>query len=237
MNWYPYILSLRVTALATVLILVVGMGLAIVLARVQFPGKLIVATVLNLPLVLPPSVVGFFLMLLLGRGSPILEWFGIDILFTWQAAAIASAVVGLPLMVEATRAAITDVNPELEAAARTLGASEAEVLWRITLPLARSGILAGFILGVARALGEFGATLMIAGSIPGRTQTLPLAIYDAVQNQDYGKANFMVLVMTSWTFLLLLWVRRLEQSKGLVYLDKKDKTKNAAFSRNSKATS
>lgn len=237
MNWYPYILSLRVTALATVLILVVGMGLAIVLARVQFPGKLIVATVLNLPLVLPPSVVGFFLMLLLGRGSPILEWFGIDILFTWQAAAIASTVVGLPLMVEATRAAITDVNPELEAAARTLGASEAEVLWRITIPLARSGILAGFILGVARALGEFGATLMIAGSIPGRTQTLPLAIYDAVQNQDYGKANVMVLVMTSWTFLLLLWVRRLEQSKGLVYLDKKDKTKNAAFSRNSKATS
>lgn len=237
MNWYPYILSLRVTALATVLILVVGMGLAIVLARVQFPGKLIVATVLNLPLVLPPSVVGFFLMLLLGRGSPILEWFGIDILFTWQAAAIASTVVGLPLMVEATRAAITDVNPELEAAARTLGASEAEVLWRITLPLARSGILAGFILGVARALGEFGATLMIAGSIPGRTQTLPLAIYDAVQNQDYGKANVMVLVMTSWTFLLLLWVRRLEQSKGLVYLDKKTKTKNAAFSRNSKATS
>lgn len=237
MNWHPYILSLRVTALATILILVVGMGLAIVLARVQFPGKLIVATVLNLPLVLPPSVVGFFLMLLLGRGSPILEWFGIDILFTWQAAAIASTVVGLPLMVEATRAAITDVNPELEAAARTLGASEAEVLWRITLPLARSGILAGFILGVARALGEFGATLMIAGSIPGRTQTLPLAIYDAVQNQDYGKANVMVLVMTSWTFLLLLWVRRLEQSKGLVYLDKKDKTKNAAFSRNSKATS
>lgn len=237
MNWYPYILSLRVTALATVLILVVGMGLAIVLARIQFPGKLIVATVLNLPLVLPPSVVGFFLMLLLGRGSPILEWFGIDILFTWQAAAIASTVVGLPLMVEATRAAITDVNPELEAAARTLGASEAEVLWRITLPLARSGILAGFILGVARALGEFGATLMIAGSIPGRTQTLPLAIYDAVQNQDYGKANVMVLVMTSWTFLLLLWVRRLEQSKGLVYLDKKTKTKNAAFSRNSKATS
>jgi molybdate transport system permease protein len=213
------------------------MGLAIVLARIQFPGKLIVATVLNLPLVLPPSVVGFFLMLLLGRGSPILEWFGIDILFTWQAAAIASAVVGLPLMVEATRAAITDVNPELEAAARTLGASEAEVLWRITLPLARSGILAGFILGVARALGEFGATLMVAGSIPGRTQTLPLAIYDAVQNQDYGKANVMVLVMTSWTFLLLLWVRRLEQSKGLVYLDKKTKTKNAAFSRNSKATS
>jgi molybdate transport system permease protein len=236
MNWHPYILSLQVTALATVLILVVGMGLAILLARVQFPGKLILATMLNLPLVLPPSVVGFFLMLFLGRGSPILEWFGIDILFTWQAAALASAVVGLPLMVEATRAAIADVNPELEAAARTLGASEAEVLWQITLPLARSGILAGFILGVARALGEFGATLMVAGSIPGRTQTLPLAIYDAVQNQDYAKANVMVLVMTSWTFLLLLWVRRLEQSKGLVYFDKKTKTKNATFSRNSKAT-
>jgi molybdate transport system permease protein len=213
MDLFPYILSLQVTALATVLLLVFGLGLAIFLARVRFPGELVVSTVLNLPLVLPPSVIGFYLLLALGRGSPILEWFGIDILFTWQAAAIASTVVALPLIVEAARAAIVDVNPELEAAARTLGDSEIKVLWRVTLPLARSGILAGFILAVARALGEFGATLMVAGNIPERTQTLPLAIYDAVQNQEYGRANLMVLVMTFWAFLLLLWARRLEQRR------------------------
>ncbi|MBF2014245.1 MAG: molybdate ABC transporter permease subunit [Rivularia sp. T60_A2020_040] len=213
MDWFPYVLSLQVTAMATVLLVILGLGIAIFLARVRFPGELIISTLLNLPLVLPPSVVGFYLLLALGRGSPILEWFGIDILFTWQAAAIASTVVALPLIVEAARAAILDVNPELEAAARTLGDTEIQVLWRVTLPMARSGILAGFILAVARALGEFGATLMVAGNIPERTQTLPLAIYDAVQNQEYGKANLMVLVMTFWAFLLLLWVRRLEQSR------------------------
>ncbi|PLZ90229.1 molybdate ABC transporter permease subunit [Fischerella thermalis CCMEE 5198] len=237
MDWFPYILSLQVTALATVLLLVFGMGLAIFLARVRFPGELIISTVLNLPLVLPPSVIGFYLLLALGRGSPILEWFGIDILFTWQAAAIASAIVALPLIVEAARAAILDVNPELEAAARTLGDSEIKVLWRVTLPLARSGILAGFILAVARALGEFGATLMVAGNIPERTQTLPLAIYDAVQNQEYGKANLMVLVMTFWTFLLLLWARSLEQRRQKRFTEKIIKTKDAAFSRHSQTTS
>jgi len=213
MDWFPYLLSLQVTAMATVLLVILGLGIAIFLARVRFPGEIIISTILNLPLVLPPSVVGFYLLLALGRGSPLLEWFGIDILFTWQAAAIASTVVALPLIVEAARAAILDVNPELEAAARTLGDTEIQVLWKVTLPMARSGILAGFILAVARALGEFGATLMVAGNIPERTQTLPLAIYDAVQNQEYGKANLMVLVMTFWAFLLLLWVRRLEQSR------------------------
>ena len=165
---------------------------------------------LNLPLVLPPSVVGFYLLLAFGRGGFIKEWLGIDILFTWQIGAIASTIVALPIIVEASRAAILNVNHELEAVARTLGDSEIEVLWKITLPLAKRGILAGFILAVARALGEFGATLMVAGNIPERTQTLPLAIYDAVQNQQYDKANFMVLVMTVWAFFLLLWVRRLE---------------------------
>jgi molybdate transport system permease protein len=116
-------------------------------------------------------------------------------------------------MVESTRAAIAAVNPELEAAARTLGSSELEVLWRITLPLAYRGILAGFALSVARGLGEFGATLMVAGSIPGRTQTLPLAIYDAVQRQDYGLANAMVLIMATLAFGLLGWVRWLEQQQ------------------------
>jgi len=214
--WPPLSLSLQVTAVASGLILVVGLGLGIFLARKHFPGQILVATLLNLPLVLPPSVVGYVLLLALGRGSPVREWLGVDLLFTWQAAAIAAAVVALPLMVESTRAAIAGVNPELEAAARTLGSTEAEVLWAITLPLAYRGILAGFGLSVARALGEFGATLMVAGSIPGRTQTLPLAIYDAVQAQRYGLANVMVLLMTTLAFGLLGWVRWLEQRQAQV---------------------
>ena len=211
MIWQPSLLSLQVTLVASGLILFFGLGLGIFLARTQFPGQIFVSTLLNLPLVLPPSVVGYFLLLVLGRGSPIKEWLGIDLLFTWQAGAIASAVVALPLMVESTRAAIASINPELEAAARTLGSTELELLWRITLPLAYRGILTGFGLSVARGLGEFGATLMVCGSIPGRTQTLPLAIYDAVQSQDYGLANVMVLLMTAIAFVLLLGVRRLER--------------------------
>lgn len=204
------LLSLRVTALATAIILVVGIGLALLLARVRFPGRTLIELVVTLPLVLPPSVVGYYLLVALGRGSPIKEWLGIDVLFTWWAAALASAVVGLPLTVQAARAAIASVDPTLEQAARTLGSTEWGVLWRITLPLARRGILAGLLLGAARALGEFGATLMVAGNIPGRTQTLPLAIYDAVQNRDYAAANQMVLLLTVLSFLGLWWVRRIE---------------------------
>ena len=126
---------------------------------------------------------------------------------------LAATVVGLPLKVQAARAALASVDPALENAARTLGSSELEIFWRVTLPLARRGILAGLVLGSIRALGEFGATLMIAGNIPGRTQTLPLAIYDAVQNQQYGLANQMVLLMTVLGFLSLWWVRRIEQPK------------------------
>jgi molybdate transport system permease protein len=213
--WTPTLLSLQVMTVAIVLILIFGLGLGIFLARVQFPGQLVFSTLLNLPLVLPPTVVGYFLLLVLGRGSILREWFGINILFTWQAAAIASFIVGFPLMVESVRAAIMNVNSELEAAARTLGSTELEVLWQVTLPIAHRGILAGFGLGVARGLGEFGATLMVAGSIPGRTQTLPLAIYDAVQNQNYALANQMVLVMTFIALALLWWVRQLETRKTL----------------------
>ncbi len=213
MIWEPSLLSLQVTIVASGLILVLGLSLGIWLARTEFPGQILVSTLLNLPLVLPPSVVGYFLLLALGRGSPVKEWLGIDLLFTWQAGAIASAVVALPLMVESTRAAIANVNPELEAAARTLGSTELELLWQITIPIAYRGILAGFGLSVARALGEFGATLMVAGSIPGRTQTLPLAIYDAVQSQKYGLANGMVLLVTAIAFALLWWIRLLERQK------------------------
>ena len=176
MIWHPFLLSLQVTAVATSLILVVGLSLAWLLARRRFPAQTVVETLINLPFVLPPSVVGYYLLLGLGRGSPVVEWWGIHLLFTWWAATVASAVVGLPLMVQAARAAM---------------------FWRVTLPLARRGILAGLVLGATRALGEFGATLMIAGNMPGRTQTLPLAIYDAVQNQHYALAHGLALVMTT----------------------------------------
>lgn len=212
-SFHPVLLSLQVTLLATVLIVAAGLPLAVLLARARFPGQLLVETAVNLPLVLPPSVVGYFLLLALGAGGPLEEWFGVRVVFTWIAAAIASAVVGLPLMVQSARAAVAAVDPALERAARTLGSSELEVLWRVTLPLARRGILAGVLLGAARALGEFGATLMVAGSIPGRTQTLPIAIYDAVQNREYALANRMVLGMTVLAFALLLWVRYLERPR------------------------
>jgi molybdate transport system permease protein len=211
MNWHAVLLSVQVTVPATVLIFVVGLGLALLLARYPVPGRTVLETLINLPLVLPPSVVGYYLLVILGRGSPIVEWFGVRPLFTWYAAVVASAIVGLPLMVQAARAAIEEVDPAIENAARLSGASETEVLWRITFPLARRGILAGLVLGGSRALGEFGATLMVAGNIPGRTQTLPLAIYDAVQSRDYASANRMVLLMTVLAFASLWLVRYFEQ--------------------------
>lgn len=212
MNWGPLLLSIQVTAVASLIILVFGVALAIGLARSRFRGQTLVETIVLLPLVLPPSVVGYYLLIGLGNGSPLVEWFDARILFTWQAATIASAVVGLPLMVLSARAAISNVDSALENAARTLGASELEVIWRVTLPLAKRGILAGLLLGSIRALGEFGATLMVAGNIPGRTQTMPLAVYDAVQSRDYVLANQLVLMLTGLGFLCLFWARRMERS-------------------------
>jgi molybdate transport system permease protein len=211
MNWSALTLSLQVTVVATVVLFVIGLSLGVLLARYRLRGQIIIETIIFLPLVLPPSVIGYFLLVTLGRGSPIVEWFHIRLLFTWQSAAIASAVVGLPLMVQSARAAIANVDQVLENAARTLGSSELEILWRVTLPLARRGVIAGLILGGARALGEFGATLMVAGNIPGQTQTLPLAIYDAVQGRRYEQARMMVIVMTAVAFVGLWCVRQLEQ--------------------------
>ena len=212
MNWSAVLLSLQVTAVATCVLFVIGLVLGVILARYRLRGQIIIETIIFLPLVLPPSVIGYFLLVALGRGSPVVEWFHVHLLFTWQSAAIASALVGLPLMVQSARAAIANVDQVLENAARTLGSSELEILWRVTLPLARRGVIAGLILGAARALGEFGATLMVAGNIPGQTQTLPLAIYDAVQARRYEQAKMMVLLMTAIAFVGLWCVRQLELS-------------------------
>ncbi|OAN47798.1 MULTISPECIES: molybdate ABC transporter permease subunit [Chloroflexus] len=213
MNWPALWLSLQVTVLATFFIVVIGLPIALFLARTAFPGRIVVETLLMLPLILPPSVIGYYLLLALGRGSPLVEWFQIRILFSWPAAVVAAVVVGLPLMIQSSKAALANVDPRLEQAARTLGAGELRIIVRITLPLARRGIVAGIVLGGARALGEFGATLMVTGNIPGRTQTLPIAIYDAVQAQRYADANLMVLVMTAVAFVGLWWVRQLERPR------------------------
>ena len=210
MIWQPLLISLKVTAAASVLILLIGGGLAVWLARSRFRGQSAVETLIHLPLVLPPSVVGYYLLVVLGQAGPLAIWLGWSVLFTWPAAVIAATVVGLPLMFQAARAAIASVDPTLEQAARTLGSSELAVLWRITLPLARRGIIAGFTLGVIRALGEFGATLMVAGNLPGRTQTLPLAIYDSVLSRQPELTQAMVLLMTVLGFLSLWLVRRLD---------------------------
>jgi molybdate transport system permease protein len=212
-SWQPAVLSLGITASASALILALGLALGLLLARRRFPGQILVDVLLTLPLVLPPSVVGYCLLRLLGRGSPLFDWLGLRILFTPAAAVVAATVVGLPLLVQSAQAAIAGVDPLLENAARTLGSGELAVLRRVTLPLARRGILAGWVLGTARALGEFGATFMVAGNIPGRTQTLPLAIYDAVQNRRYDAATQMVLLVTGISFLALYLIRRLERPR------------------------
>ena len=196
----PVWLSLRVTGSAIVVIFIVGVPLALMLARFFFPGKIILETAINLPLVLPPTVLGYYLLILMGRGSFLREQLGIDIIFTWQAAVVAGAIVGLPLMIQSARVAFESIDSDIEQAARVDGASEWHVFWHITLPIARRGVLAGLILGGTRALGEFGTTLMIAGNIPGRTQTLPLAVYDAVQARRYDDAMLMVWVLTLIAF-------------------------------------
>jgi molybdate transport system permease protein len=208
--WEPLLLSLRVAVLATALVAIVGLALALWLARSNFPSKSLVETLISLSMILPPSVVGYYLLLFLGRSGP-LYLLGLRIVFTWPAAVMASAVVALPLMVQSSRAAIAAVDPALEKVAGTLGSPPWKVVWDVTLPLSRRGILAGAVLAFARSLGEFGATLMVAGNIPGRTQTLPLAIYDLVQANRMAQANSAVLLMTVVAFGLLFAVNRLER--------------------------
>jgi molybdate transport system permease protein len=195
-------------------ILVVGLLLALLFARTRFRGQAIAETVVMLPLILPPSVVGYALLRFLGRGGPLQEGFGLNLLFTWPAAAMASAVVALPLMVQAAKVGIAGVDPAIEEAARVDGAETWRILATMTLPLAQRGIFVGLALGAARALGEFGATLAVAGSIPGRTQTLPLAVYDAVQRSDYTLANQISVVMVAIGYATIWLTRRMSAGEG-----------------------
>ncbi len=191
MDWSPLWISLATSAVATVLTLLIGLAAAAWRERRSGLSAALVDGIFLLPLILPPTVVGFFLLLLFGRNGPLgrlLLALGATIVFSWPATVMAATVVAFPLMYLTARAALEQVDPHLIQAARTLGASEWRVFREIALPLAWPGILAGIILSFARALGEFGATLMIAGNIPGKTETIPIAIYFAVEADDIDRA-------------------------------------------------
>jgi len=179
--WVALALTLKVAGWATALNLVLGVAVGWAMARRRFPGRDLLDAVLTLPMVMPPTVLGYYLLVLIGSqgviGAWLLQQFGIRLIFTWQAAVIAATIVSFPLVFKAARAAFETVDPQYEDAARTLGISEWAIFFRVTLPLAWRGILAGLLLAFARALGEFGATLMVAGSIAGKTQTLSIAVY------------------------------------------------------------
>jgi molybdate transport system permease protein len=212
-DWFPLWLSLRVAAISTAIALVMGLWVAWTLANRSFRGKEVLDAAVTLPLVLPPTVLGYYLLVVLGRASPvgqIYQWlFGGPLLFTWQAAVVASLFHSTPLLVKSARAAFESVDRSYERAARNLGATELRLFWRVTLPLVRRSILAAAALAFARSLGDFGVTLMIAGNIPGRTQTVSLAIYDAVEAGNGATARILVLIVSAIALAILTLANRL----------------------------
>jgi len=199
-EWDAIRLSLQVAIVSVVCSLPFGIAVAWILARRQFTGKSLVETVVNLPLVLPPVVTGFLLLVLFGRtgiiGRTLENWFGVRFIFDWKGAALAAAIVSFPLMVRAIKVAFAGVDSRLEDTARTLGAGPLDTFLTVTMPLAWHGIIAGCLLAFARSLGEFGATIMLAGNMPGKTQTIPLYVYDQYQSPT-GMAGAWVMVIIS----------------------------------------
>lgn len=217
--WIPLLLSLKVAGWATALDLALGVAVGLALARWRSGARDIVDSLLTLPLVMPPTVLGYYLLVLLGRRGVLggrLDSLGIHLVFTWQGAVVAAMVAAFPLVLKSARAAFEAVEPQFEQAARTLGLGETALFFRVTLPLAAHGILAGGLLAFARALGEFGATLMIAGNLPGRTQTLSVAVYAAVQAGDDSTANLLVLVTSVVCIAVLLIAGRLVPQHSLL---------------------
>lgn len=217
--WVPLALSLKVAGWATALDIVLGVAAGLALARWRSGARDVVDSLLTLPLVMPPTVLGYYLLVLLGKRGVVGAWLdtlGIRLVFSWQGAVIAAMVVAFPLVLKSARAAFEAVDPQYEQAARTLGISEAAVFFRVTLPLAARGILAGALLAFARALGEFGATLMIAGNLPGRTQTLSVAVYAAVQAGDDNTAAVLVLFTSVVCVVVLVVAGRLVPQHSLL---------------------
>jgi len=212
-DWFPLWLSLRVAVISTALALGFGLWLAWLLANRDFRGKEVLDAAVTLPLVLPPTVLGYYLLVLLGRHSPVGRLyetiFGSPLVFSWQAAVVAAWFHSAPLLVKSARAAFESLDRSYERAARNLGASELRLFWKVTLPLARRSILAAAALAFARSLGDFGVTLMIAGNIPGRTQTVAIAIYDAVEAGNGTVARVLVLIISAVALLVLTIANRL----------------------------
>src|SRR5918999_6403187 len=211
-DWFPIKLSFAVAGAATLIALTVGSLLAWLLARKRFPGRDLVDAIITLPLVLPPTVLGYYLLVLLGTrssfGGFLYRNFGIRLTFTVTAAIIAATIHALPLVTKSLRAAFEGVNTELEAAAKTLGLNSRLVFFRITLPLASRGVLAATALAFARALGDFGVTIMIAGNIPGRTQTASVAIYDAIQAGRDNEAFMLSVIVSLIAMVMLYFINR-----------------------------
>jgi len=212
-DWFPLWLSLRVAFVSTAVAFVFGLWLAYILANREFRGKEVLDAAITLPLVLPPTVLGYYLLVLLAGNSPLGKlWeniFGSPLVFTWKAAVLAALLHSLPLLVKSARAALESVDRSLERAARNMGASEWRLFWRVTLPLAHRSILAAVALAFARSLGDFGVTLMVAGNIPGRTQTVAVAIYSAYEAGNTTVARTLVLVISGVALLILTLANRL----------------------------
>ena len=216
LEWQPVWLSIKVALASLVFVVILGVSFAYAMRKWEFTGKAAVEAIFSLPLVMPPVVTGFLLLVLLGKQGPIgrflADTFETQIIFTPYAAVISGTVVAFPLMYQSTKAAFQSIDSKLEDAARTLGANEWRVFWTVTLPLAWHGLLSGIVLSFSRALGEFGATIMVAGNIPGKTQTIPLAIYFAAESNDMTQAGLYVLIISLLTFSLIfgvnLWVRK-----------------------------
>ena len=214
--WVALVLSLKIAGCAILINLILGISVGYLLARKDFYGKELLDTLLTLPMVMPPTVLGYYLLVLVGRDSFIgrlLDSIGINLIFTWQGAVIAAVIVTFPLVFKPARAAFESIDKQYEQSAKVLGVSNVAIFFRITLPLAWRSILAGLLLGFARALGEFGATLMVAGSIPGKTQTLSIAIYEAVQAGQDALANTLVVITSLVCIIILLLAKRLASYK------------------------
>jgi len=206
--WQVVFFTIRISALSTILILPFGIGLAWLLARRSWPGKALIETLVMLPLFVPPVATGLILLLLFGRYGPIgsiLHRFECDVVFTWRAVVLACAVMSFPLLVRFAQTAFEEVNPRLEDIARTLGANNWRVFFTITLPLAFRGVIAGAVLGFARAMGEFGATAVVAGMIPGRTMTISLSIYQNIQLGHDSEALSLLFVAIVIVFVTVLF--------------------------------
>lgn len=212
----PIILSLKIATIATVFSFLLGVFFAYIINKKRIPGKNFWETLLILPMILPPSVMGYLLLIAFGKrgliGGFLLETFHIQVVFTWVGAVIAACIVSLPLMYQNAKSALVSMDPIYEKAAQTLGSSEWKIFRSVIFPLAWPGIISGIVLSFARAIGEFGATLMIAGNIPGKTQTIPTAIYFAVESGNTQLANRLVMIMTVFSFLLILglnaWLKK-----------------------------